>query len=37
MRLGEQCDVVGHEMNEIAESSMRIFPIGEGLICINGV
>ena len=35
--LGEQSDVVGHEMKWSAESSRRIFPIGEGLICINGV
>ena len=37
MRLSEECDVVGHERNGNAESSMRIFPIGEGLICSNGV
>jgi hypothetical protein len=37
VRLSEKCDVVGHERNGNAESSIRIFLIGEGLICSNGV
>ena len=32
VRLGEECDVVGHKRNQNAESATRIFPIGEGLL-----
>ena len=36
MRLDEECDVVGHDMKWNAESSMRIFLIGEGLFVLMG-